>query len=80
MALKEVLEDEQVAASGMLREIEHPRRGPMRVWGNPLQLSDSPALTLQPSPGLGEHTRSVLRDELHLTDAELDALSAEGTI
>jgi crotonobetainyl-CoA:carnitine CoA-transferase CaiB-like acyl-CoA transferase len=80
MALQEVLKDPQVDASGMLRSIEHPRRGPMRVWGSPLQLSESPQPQLQPSPGLGEHTRSVLRDRLHLSEADLDALAADGTI
>jgi crotonobetainyl-CoA:carnitine CoA-transferase CaiB-like acyl-CoA transferase len=80
MGLKEVLEDPQNSASGMLRSIEHPRRGPMRVWGNPFNLADSPARELAPSPGLGEHTRQVLRERLSLSEAELDALTAEGAI
>ncbi len=79
-ALKEVLEDEQIAASGMLRTIQHPRRGPMRVFGSPLNLAESPPASLAPAPGLGENTRAVLRDRLGLGDAELDALAAEGAI
>lgn len=79
-ALREVLEDPQFAASGIMRPIDHPRRGKIRVWGSPLHLSDSPAVELQPAPALGEHTREVLRNRLHLSDAELDALKAEGTI
>jgi crotonobetainyl-CoA:carnitine CoA-transferase CaiB-like acyl-CoA transferase len=78
--LKEVLDDPQIASSGMLRDIQHPRRGPMRVFGNPLNLADSPHLDLSPAPGLGEHTRSVLRDQLQLSDADLDALVADGAI
>jgi formyl-CoA transferase len=80
MALKEVLEDPQVASSGMLRSIEHPRRGAVRVWGSPLNLADSPNPSLAPAPALGEHTRSILRDRLHLSDAELESLAADGTI
>jgi len=79
-ALREMFDDPQVEASGILPTLEHPRRGKMRVWASPLHLSDSPSLTLQPAPALGEHTRDVLRDRLHLSDAELDALKAEGTI
>jgi glutaryl-CoA transferase len=52
----------------------------MRVWGTPLHLSDSPSVELAPAPALGEHTRDVLRDRLHLSEADLDALKAEGTI
>ena len=80
LGLNELVDDPQIAASGMLPKIDHPRRGPVRVWGNPLNLSDSPTRTLSPSPGLGEHTRKVLRERLGLSDTELDELSASGVI
>ena len=64
----------------MLHRIEHPRRGPMRVWGNPLNLTDSPHRQLDPAPGLGEHTRQVLAERLGLSEAELDTLTADGVI
>jgi formyl-CoA transferase len=79
-SLKEVLEDEQIAASGILRTVSHPRRGEMRVFASPLHLADSPQAQLDPAPGLGEHTRAVLRERLAFTDAELDKLSAQGAI
>jgi formyl-CoA transferase len=79
-SLKEVLEDEQIAASGILRQVTHPRRGEMRVFGSPLHLADSPQPQLEPAPGLGEHTRTVLHERLALTDAQLDELSAQGAI
>lgn len=79
-SLKEVLADEQVAASGMLRPVQHPRRGEMRAWGSPLHLADSPQPTLPVAPGLGQHTRDVLREHLGLTDAELDDLAANDAI
>ncbi|MBV9577919.1 MAG: CoA transferase [Chloroflexi bacterium] len=80
LALREVLQDEQIAASGMLRTIEHPRRGKMRVFSSPLNLPDSPIPELEPAPGLGEHTRAILADRLGLSEADLDALDAEGVI
>jgi formyl-CoA transferase len=79
-ALSEIVNDPQVAASGMLRTIQHPRRGSMRVFGNPLSLSASPQPPLAAAPGLGEHTRSVLRERLGLTEADLVDLAAQGAI
>jgi formyl-CoA transferase len=80
LALREVMEDPQVAASGMLRTIEHPRRGKMRVFNSPLSLVDSPRPALEAAPALGEHTRIVLRERLGLTDAELERLAEQGAI
>jgi formyl-CoA transferase len=81
MALRELVDDPQVAASGMLREIEHPHRGPMRVFGSPLRLADSPPREeLSPAPRLGEHTCDVLRERLGLSEAELNDLAARGAI
>jgi formyl-CoA transferase len=80
LALHEVLHDEGVEASGMLRTVQHPRRGNLRVFSSPLNLSDSPVPDLPTAPALGEHTRDVLRDRLHLSDADLDELAAEGII
>jgi formyl-CoA transferase len=79
-SLKEVLDDEQIAASGMLRQVNHPRRGEMRVFGSPLHLADSPQPNLGAAPGLGEHTRAVLRERLALSEAQLDQLDAQGAI
>jgi formyl-CoA transferase len=80
LALHEVLQDEQIAASGMLRSVQHPRRGAMRVFSSPLNLQDSPLPELDTAPALGEHTRAVLGEKLSLSDAELDDLQSEGVI
>jgi formyl-CoA transferase len=79
-SLKEVLEDEQVHASGMLRSVTHPRRGEMRVFSSPLHLQDSPQPKLGAAPALGEHTRTVLQERLNLSDAELDQLRTQGVL
>ena len=80
LAITEVVEHPQVVASGMLRSIEHPRRGRMRVFGNPINMSDSPHQSLAPAPALGEHTREVLQRRLGLSEADLDRLASEGAI
>lgn len=79
-SLREVLDDEQIAASGMLRTVQHPRRGEMRVFASPLHLEDSPQPDLAPAPGLGEHTREVLRHKLGLSNDELEQLQLDGAI
>jgi formyl-CoA transferase len=78
----EVVVDKHVAARNMLVEV--PRtdgvRQPVLVPGNPVRLS---AVTAEPErrpPWLGEHTDSVLIEELGLTAAEVERLRSEGVI
>ena len=80
LTLKEVVADPQIAASGMLRTVQHPRKGAVRVFGNPLNLSSSPPRPLEAAPALGEHTRVVLRERLRMSEAEIDGLAADGVI
>ncbi|HLZ32046.1 MAG TPA: CoA transferase [Chloroflexota bacterium] len=80
LTLKEVINDPQIEASGMFQTVRHPRKGEVRVFGNPLHLSSSPPRQLEPAPALGEHTRTVLRERLHLSEQEIDRLAADGAI
>jgi formyl-CoA transferase len=80
MGVQDLLVDEQFEASGMLHRLQLPRRGEIRVLGNPLNLSDSPRRPLGVAPALGEHTRLVLQQRLGLSPDELDRLAAEGAI
>jgi CoA:oxalate CoA-transferase len=51
-----------------------------RVTATPFR-SDASAIGVRgPAPRLGEHTRAVLSERLHLSDDALDALEAEGVI
>jgi len=74
----EVLADPHLKARDMIVEVEHPVRGRYLTVGNPIKLSASPT-TIGPSPLLGQHRAAILR-ELGLSDAEIDALAAEGAI
>ncbi|MDT0267408.1 CoA transferase [Streptomyces sp. DSM 44915] len=65
----EVLDqDPQVAARGLVREIDHPTAGRVRVLASPLHLSDSPASIRAHPPLIGEHTDQVLA-EVHAARA-----------
>lgn len=48
----------------MLIRVDHPVAGPMKIPGNPVKLSQTPAVIEEASPILGEHTGQVLKDVL----------------
>ena len=77
----DLLADPHVKAHEMIVEI--PARSPsgvIRVHGNPIKFSDSPEGPATKWPSIGEHTESVLRDELGLEGDELAALRSEGVV
>lgn len=69
----------QVAARGLLADLEHPVLGPLRLVGPPFELHRTPAAVRTPPPLLGEHTDQVLA-ELGFAPAEVAALRAEGAV
>jgi formyl-CoA transferase len=78
LSTKDLIEDESLAARGMIVEVRHPQRGSFKTVGCPIVLSDS-AVEVRSSPLLGEHNREILR-ELGRSDDEILALQAEGVI
>ena len=70
---RELLEDEDLVASGMVVEVEHPQRGTFKTVGCPFKLSDSPVEITRP-PLLGEHNSEILTELL--TAHDLDELTA----
>jgi formyl-CoA transferase len=79
-SIEEVAFDEDIAHREMLKDSEYPERGPIRVLGTPLKLSDlDDHRSIQRPPVLGEHTEEVL-DSLGIAGAELQRLRNEGVI
>jgi formyl-CoA transferase/CoA:oxalate CoA-transferase len=72
--LGELFADPQVAARRMVEEVAHATVGPLRVLGTPLKLSDTPALVRMAPPALGQHTDTILAEDVRLTTAEIDLL------
>ena len=56
----EVAAYEQLYINGYLREVNHPQWGPIKAVGNPITLSDTPALPADWASELGQHTEEVL--------------------
>ncbi len=75
----EVLFDDHLDHRGMIREVEHPRHGTVRVPGLPMTLHAADGPVVEAAEAAGESTRDVLAD-LGLTDAELDGLVEDGVI
>lgn len=76
--LPEVFADPGVQR-GMVVELSHPSAGPIRVLGNPIKFSETPAEVRTPPPRLGQHSLDLLR-ELGYLDAEIARLRGEGAV
>jgi len=75
----EVLADKHLRARGFITDLEHPRRGPYPMPGNPVRMSESPTEVTR-APLLGEHNAEIYGKHLGLDSAELETLRREGVI
>jgi crotonobetainyl-CoA:carnitine CoA-transferase CaiB-like acyl-CoA transferase len=74
---QDVLDDPHFAATGFVREEDHPTEGRVRVLGVPSGWSATQPETTFPAKRLGEDSRAVLR-EAGFGDAEIAAMAADG--
>ncbi len=65
----------QFEARGLFVTLDEPEMGPIVTEAPPVKASDTPPLIYRAAPLIGEHTASVLRDILQLTDAEIAELT-----
>jgi CoA:oxalate CoA-transferase len=80
-SVKDVVEDQHIAgARRMIREIEHPIAGPVKVIGSPVNMSETPTEVKLPSPLLGQHSEAILMDVLKLTQEEVLRLKEDRAI
>jgi len=61
-------------------EVNHPKAGPVKIIGSPLNFSDSKLRAYEPPPLLGQHTDDILRDRLGYDAAKLAALKDKKVI
>ena len=74
---KQVFDDPQIIARGVVKDIEHPRLGKMRAVRNPILLDhDGPAVDRH-APMLGEHSEEILR-QLGYSGAAIGEFIAAG--
>jgi alpha-methylacyl-CoA racemase len=79
LGLDEALDSGLVRAREMLVTVQQPRLGDVRLLGQPLKLSRTPADDSRPAPALGEHTEEVL-GEAGLGPDEITALLDQGAV
>jgi formyl-CoA transferase len=79
LSMKDILEDDSLAARESVVAVEHPNRGVFKTVGCPIKLSDSP-VEVKPSPLLGEHTEEILRGLVDYNEEQVKEAQAEGAI
>jgi formyl-CoA transferase len=75
----EILADPHLRKRRFIVDLEHPRRGPYPMPGNPVRLSDSPT-EVSRSPLLGEHNTEVYGKLLGLDTTTIESLRRDGII
>ncbi|XP_063975921.1 succinate--hydroxymethylglutarate CoA-transferase [Diachasmimorpha longicaudata] len=72
--MEQVFDDPHIRQIKMVREMEHPKMGKVKVVGPAVKLSYGTNEVRSTPPALGEHTEKVLRDVLGYSKEEIDVL------
>jgi crotonobetainyl-CoA:carnitine CoA-transferase CaiB-like acyl-CoA transferase len=72
--------DPQMRANGLIAGVEHPSLGRLEMLNLPIGLSETPSAIRGTAPEFGQHTESVLLDELGFSWDEIAALREKGVI
>jgi crotonobetainyl-CoA:carnitine CoA-transferase CaiB-like acyl-CoA transferase len=75
----QVFEDAQVKHTGMVREVEQPGLGSVRMLGFPFAVGGTRPGVRRPAPRLGQHTREVLA-EIGISAYQFERLLTAGAI
>jgi len=75
-----VFSDPQVLHLGLVKEVEHPYYGKVKIVGPPATFSESKIGIQSPPPMLGEHNQEILTQLLGYSDEQVQALKDQGII
>jgi crotonobetainyl-CoA:carnitine CoA-transferase CaiB-like acyl-CoA transferase len=78
--VREVLTDPHLEARRMIEVVEHATAGMLQVLGVPIKLSGTPGAVRTAPPTLGQHTESVLEQDLGVAGPEIARLRQDGVI
>jgi formyl-CoA transferase len=80
MKLAEVVNDPHHLERGMLLDIEHPQKGSVRVFGNPIHLSGNKPMKPTAAPLLGQDNDAVLQELLGMGPDQIKVLKEQKVI
>ncbi len=72
--LDEAVADPQVLHRGMIKEMDHPACGKLKITGNPIKMSASNEEVFAPHPALGENNQEILAKLLGYTPEKVEEL------
>lgn len=78
--MREVFEDPHVKHIGLVKTLDHPTGGNIRVVGPPVRYSEAANTARSAPPLLGQHTDEVLRDLLNYDETKINALRESSII
>ena len=67
----QALADPQIQHRNMVVDVEHPEGGSVKVPGNPIKLSETPAESFTPPPLLGAHTKEIFASWAGMSEDEI---------
>ncbi len=78
--IADVFADPQVRARGLQMAMPHAAGADVALVANPIRMSDTPVQYREAPPQLGQHTRAVLHDVLHMSEKDIDELQRQGAL
>ena len=78
--IADVFANPQVQARGLQMQMTHAQAGAIPLVASPIRLSDTPVQYHQAPPVLGQHTREVMTERLHLDHDTMNQLFAQGVL
>lgn len=79
-SMDEVVVDEQTLAREMIVDVDYDDLGTLRMFGQPIKLSETPATPARKANQVGEHTDSVLEDIAGYSESHIEKLRELGAI
>lgn len=79
-SIKDIVEDPHYHARQMIQEVNVEDLGPLKMPGIVPKMSLTPGSIEWAGPKLGQHTKQVLSEKMHLSSEEIEKLEEDGII